>query len=108
MKHRLDKESYPGWTFETRHEEHIRWMLEEHVCKLCKYTKDDYENEFNNYEPTDEFEEDHLSRNINPHTYSPFFPKNYTELSDEEKINLLLDTACGCEYYYRKEEEDAK
>jgi hypothetical protein len=86
-------------------------MLEEHVCKSCRLTKADYEKYYakNPHEMEDEEflkleAEGMVGRNINPVTFSEFFPENYSDLTDMQKIDLLLDTACGCEFCFEEEE----
>lgn len=106
----LDKVSYPGWELRSEHIKDIRWMLEQHVCNSCKWTKADYDNYLAEH-PEEQEDEEFLkleaegmvSRYINPTTYSYFFPENYQDLSDMQKIDLLLDTACGCEFIFEEE-----
>lgn len=90
----LNKWSVPGWELRTDHIEHVRWMLEQHVCKMCKQTQAEFE-----ANPEEEWDDDY-GEGINPYTLSEFFPEAeiYNQFSDREKIELLLDTACGCEY----------
>jgi hypothetical protein len=84
-------------------------MLEEHVCNTCKWTKADYDKYYaeNPQELEDEeflrleFE-DMVANGRNPTTFSDFFPEDYRSLTDMEKIDLLLDTACGCEFYFEE------
>lgn len=99
----LDKMSHPGWELKTAHIEHVRWMLEQHVCKSCKMTEQEYR-EAHKDEEQDIFGEECLEKGWNPFTYSDFFPENYKELPDKEKIDLLLMTACGCEFALDEEE----
>lgn len=96
----LHKMSTPGWTLESEYIHHIRWMLEQHVCNHCKWTRkqfDDYLADPKNEEDLDMLEGVE-EEGINPYTYTDFFPENYNELSDQEKVDLLLGTACGCEF----------
>lgn len=108
----LDKVSHPGWELRSNHIQHIRWMLEQHVCNSCRWTRADYENYYakNPHEMEDEEflkleAEGMVGRNINPTTFSNFFPENYSDLPDMQKIDLLLDTACGCEFCFEEEED---
>ena len=109
--YRLIKASNPGYTLETAHIEWIRWMLEEGVCDSCKWTKADYEKYI--AENPDELEdeeflrleaEDMVANGISPLTFSEFFPDNYEQLSDRGKVNFLLSTACGCEFWFEESE----
>lgn len=114
MMYVLEKYSSPGFKLEADDISWVRWMLEENTCDSCKWTKAQYEAyATENPEEVDEgvdfMEEerkDMVSKGVNPTTFSDFFPENYKSLSDSEKINLLLDTACGCEFGY-EEIEDA-
>lgn len=112
MMYRLDKASNPGYTLESEHIHWIRWMLEQGVCDQCKWTKADYEKHLVE-NPEDYLEEqedlreefaDMAARGISPLTFSEFFPENYNELSDDEKISFLLSTACGCEFWFEESE----
>ena len=112
MIYRLDKASNPGYTLETNHIEWIRWMLEEGVCDSCKWTKADYEKYIaENPEELEDEEflrleaEDMVAKGISPLTFSEFFPDNYKQLSDMEKVNFLLSTACGCEFWFEETED---
>ncbi len=112
--YQLGKASNPGYTLESEHLHWIRWMLEQGVCEQCKWTKADYEkhlaqNPEDYLEDDEELREEYAdmaTRGISPLTFSEFFPDNYSSLSDMEKVNYLLSTACGCEYWL-EEEEDA-
>lgn len=104
----LHKMSTPGWTLESEYLHYIRWMLEKHVCNHCKWTR----KQFDEYlaDPANEPDLDMLGveeENINPYTYTDFFPENYEELTDQEKISLLLNTACGCEFALDEEDNPA-
>lgn len=105
MIYRLDKVSNPGYTLETNHIEWIRWMLEQGVCGQCKWTKAQYL-AYMEANPEDKFlrleAEDMVAKGISPITFSEFFPENYNELSDKEKISFLLSTACGCEFWFEE------
>lgn len=101
----LDKVSHPGWELRSEHIQHIRWMLEKHVCPQCKWNKADYD-KWKRENPSEALaaEEDfEVVDGMNPYTYSDLFPENYADLPDMEKINLLLDTACGCEFCFEEE-----
>ena len=105
MHYVLTKASHPGWEMKTDHIEHVRWMLEQHVCDKCKWTREQYL-KHGSREEFDEFEEaDYIEQGTNPYTFNDFFPENYAELSDQEKINLLMETACGCEYWLDETDE---
>lgn len=111
----LDKVSLPGWELRSEHIQHIRWMLEQHICNQCRWTKQDYDNHMTAFPEELEDEDflreesaDMVSKNINPLTFSEFFPETYKELSDMEKIDLLLDTACGCEFYFEETESESQ
>lgn len=105
----LYKVSHPGWELRSEHIQHIHCMLEQQVCDSCKWTKADYEKYYaENPEDLEdegflrlEFE-DMVAKGRNPTTFSDFFPENYAELPDMEKINILLDTACGCEFVFEE------
>lgn len=84
-------------------------MLEQHVCDSCRWTKADYEKYYaeNPQELEDEpflklESEEMVTRGTNPTTFSDFFPENYKDLPDMKKIDLLLDTACGCEFVFEE------
>lgn len=94
MRYTLDKMSVPGWTFQTDHIHHVRRMLEGEVCGSCKMTQAEYDALPNKKD----IEDLGLPESVNPYTYTDFFPENYNELSDDDKIGWLLNTACGCEY----------
>ena len=100
MRYTLDKMSSPGWIFKTDHLEHIHWMLDQHVCKQCKWQRADYE-KWKEENPKDAAEAEEyfdLEDGWNPYTYTDMFPDNYEELPLQEKVDLLMDTACGCEF----------
>lgn len=106
MSYTLQKVSYPGWTMKSDHIQQIRWMLEEHVCKQCKWTKADYEAHIKEHpEDLDDFADQGLKDGWNPYTYNDFFPENYEDLPDQEKITILLSTACGCEFWLDDEDD---
>ena len=96
MLYILEKYSSPGWKFEADDIGDIRWMFEQWVCNSCKWTEKDYA--ALDQSEKDELTEPDTPEGVNPFTLTDFFPENYSELSDQEKIDLLLDTACGCEY----------
>lgn len=100
MRYTLDKMSSPGWVFQTDHIHHVRRMLEGEVCGSCKMTQKEYD-----ALPNKEEIEDIDLDGRNPYTFTDFFPENYAELSDDEKIGWLLSTACGCEYDFEDSEE---
>lgn len=100
----LDKVSHPGWELRSNHIQHIRWMLEQHVCSKCKWTKEDYdkwrrENPEEAISASEDFE---LPEGMNPYTYNDLRPETYDQWSDLEKVEWLLDTACGCEFYFEE------
>lgn len=103
MRYTLDKLSSPGYLLKTDHLEHIHWMLEQCVCKNCKWTRADYEKwkEENPKEAAEAEEYFDLEDGWNPYTYGDMFPDNYDDLSLQEKIDLLMSTACGCEFDFR-------
>ncbi len=111
MTYILDKMSHPGWELKSEHIEHIRWMLEQHVCESCKWTRADYDKYLETHPYDNEIDEslaqDLLKDDINPYNFSDFWPEPdvYAKLSDQEKINKLLDTACGCEFDFINSEE---
>lgn len=81
-------------------------MLEQNVCDSCKWTKSDFE-KYRAEHPNEDDElteeyADMVTREISPLTFSAFFPDNYSELHDREKIDWLLSTACGCEFWYEE------
>lgn len=103
----LNKVSLPGWELRSKHLQVIRQMLERHVCSQCRWTKADYdkwkrENPEEAMSADGEFE---CPEGVNPYTYSDLFPENYIDLPDMEKIDLLLDTACGCEFMFEDEQD---
>lgn len=96
--HVLEKMSAPGWEFKSDHIEHILWMLDKHVCDSCKMTKAAYAQ--STLEVDAEYP-DELGEDINPYTFCEFKPETYDQWSDLEKVEWLLDTACGCEFYFK-------
>lgn len=102
MTYTLYKLSTPGWTLKSDHIQHIRWMLEQHVCSNCKWTRAEYEQYLKSspWETEDEklMAEECVDDDRNPYSFSDFFPENYRELTEQEKIDLLMQTACGCEF----------
>ena len=100
----LYKVSHPGWELRSKHIQHIHCMLEQQVCDSCKWTKADYDEwRRESLEEAISAQEDfELPAGMNPYTYSDLFPENYAELPDMEKINILLDTACGCEFVFEE------
>jgi len=102
-RYTLDKMSSPGWTFSSDHLFHILNMLKRDVCTSCKQTKAEFDVWVkDNWE--EEFEE-YLKDNMNPYSFSEFFPENFDALPFEEQIGLLMQTACGCEYDFRDSED---
>lgn len=101
----LDKLSMPGWEFKTDHLHHIVWMLDQHVCGHCKWTREDYDAWRANGDPEIIGEDELLEDGINPYTVTDFIPENYKELPDEDKIRWLLGTACGCEFDFIDRED---
>lgn len=101
----LDKMSMPGWEFKTDHLHHIVWMLDQHVCGHCKWTREDYD-KWRKDNPDEILDEEGmLEDGINPYSFTDFIPENYKELPDEEKISWLLGTACGCEFDFIDRED---
>lgn len=96
MMYTLDKYSIPGFTFQTNDIGYVRWLLEQQVCDWCKWTGKDYADL--DQDEKDACGADDVAEGVNPFTFTNFFPENYSELTDQEKIDILLDTACGCEY----------
>jgi hypothetical protein len=81
-------------------------MLDRHVCKECKWQKSDYE-KWKSENPKDAAEAEEyfdLEDGWNPYTYTDMFPDNYEELPLQEKVDLLMSTACGCEFDLRDSE----
>lgn len=109
MRYTLDKMSMPGWELKSDHLHHIVWMLDQHVCNNCKWTKADYDEYIKEHpwETEDEklMAEECLDDDCNPYSFCDFFPENYKELPDQEKIDLLMQTACGCEFDFRDAED---
>lgn len=100
----LEKYSMPGWKLEADDIENIRWMLEQWVCDWCKWTEKDYA--VLDQTEKEQWAEPDTPEGVNPFTLMGFFPENYSELSDKEKIILLLNTACGCEYGFEEKEAE--
>lgn len=100
----VNKWSTPGWEFRTDHIEWVRWILEENICSMCKQTEAEFKA---NAEEQDW--DDNLEEGINPYTFAEFFPEHaiYKQLSDREKIELLLDTACGCEFGLEEPDDES-
>lgn len=104
-RYTLDKMSMPGWTFKSDHLHHILWMLDKHVCGNCKWTREDYATWRAKGDPEIIDEDELLEDGINPYTLTDFIPENYSELSEQEKINWLMSTACGCEFDFIDNED---
>jgi hypothetical protein len=109
MRYTLYKLSHKGWQLKSDHIEHIRWMLERHVCSNCKWTRADYDQYIKStpWETEDEklMAEECLDDDRNPYSFCDFFPENYKDLTEEEKIDLLMQTACGCEFDFVDSED---
>lgn len=92
MMYILEKYSLPSWKLESDKLDIALWMLEHHVCNNCRMTKSQYADWLASEYPydTDAMETIDYSQDL--------FPENYFQLSEEEKIFALLDTACGCEF----------
>lgn len=101
QRYTLDKASSPGWTLQTDHIFHVREALERGVCKSCRQTKAEWDASADKAE----LDDPDLGEDVNPWTFSEFFPENYADLPDAMKIDLLLSTACGCEYWFEDAEE---
>ena len=97
--------SSPGWQFQSDHIEHIRWMLDQHVCKNCKMSREDYDAWCKEQVNVTTDEEWMLEEGMNPYSFTDFIPENYAELSEQDKIDWLLSTACGCEYDFTDSED---
>lgn len=107
MKYKLTKMSAPGWTFTTKHKHLIASMLKSEVCGSCTSTKNQFMQRVEEREDCvfGIEEQDLVEQNINPFTFTDFFPEDFTELSVDDKIMYYLSTACGCEYDYEEEED---
>ena len=93
----LDKMSMPGWEFKTEHIDQVLWILDQCVCQGCQMTEQDYLHtiEFSS-EPDPE-------DGINPYTMDEFKPETFNQWSALEKVEWLLGTSCGCEFYFYNE-----
>lgn len=98
FRYQLNKVSIPGWEFKTNCEFQIARMLDQHVCSMCKYTKAEFDKEAE-YHDSEEIVEV-LSDNQNPMTFCDFLPENWKNLTPLERIDLLLQSACGCEFEF--------
>lgn len=96
----LDKWSSPGWELNTDHLEHVYEFLDRGVCKSCKITKEEFE-KLGDWE-NDETYTELLDSDTNPYTYAKFLPETFDSFGLIEKIEWLLNTACGCEYGFEK------
>lgn len=105
MRYTLYKMSMPGWEFKTNHLHHIVLLLDQNVCKNCKWTRTDYDAWRANGDPEIIDEDELLEDGVNPYTFTDFIPENYNQLSDQEKINWMLGTACGCEFDFVDHED---
>lgn len=104
-RYELCKMSSPGWTLTSDHIHHILWMLDQNVCKNCKWTRADYDAWRANGDPEIIGEDELLEDGVNPYTFTDFIPENYDQLSDQQKIDWLLGTACGCEFDFVDRED---
>jgi len=75
----LSKESSPSWVFYAEDLSVIQKQLEPCICKDCW----DYEIDL------------------------PYVERRYLELGTKAKINALLATSCGCQYYFGEENAQA-
>lgn len=99
----LEKVSYPGWKLEAEEIHFPLSILEQSVCHHCKMTKQDYDTFLESWWA----KSDHTTNPLYDEEYEPdqFFPDNYSEMTIEEKIHTLLNTACGVEYEFETKEE---
>lgn len=96
----LDKMSLPGWEFKTEHIDQVLWILDQCVCSSCKMTKQEYINHEGEY-----IVDENIGDDMNPFTFNDFKPETYDSWSALEKVEWLLDTACGCEFDFYDEDE---
>lgn len=113
MTYVLEKYSLPGWELKTNHIEVVWNKLDMEVCRSCKMSKTEFlESMLEIAEDEETLSEYQTSLNeyplINPYNYCEFQPDNYMELSFEERIDFLLDTACGCEYGVHDESREGQ
>lgn len=99
----LEKVSYPGWQIKAEEIEFCLQIFEGAVCNHCKMTKQDYDTFLDSWWA----KSDHTVNPLYDEEYEPdvFFPDNYKGMGVREKIDALLDTACGCEYDFWIEED---
>lgn len=99
MTYCLTKLSYPGWELYSDSVDEIYKELDTCVCDRCRLTKDEFLNTYS-HDELDASDWVDIINNINPHTFVYFFPDDYEYLDVMDKIDCLLNTACGCEYYF--------
>ena len=91
----LEKMSSPGWEFKSEHIEHIFWILDKCICNNCKMTEKEYEQFL-------------LKQNIEKDFYpDDLQPETYNQWSILEKVEWLMRTGCGCEFYFHDEDEES-
>ena len=83
MYYDLTKGSSPSFTIQTEHPEIIVDMLEQYTCSLCMTPKSEF---LKKYPESDPCEADYC------------IPDNYQDLTIEEKLDILISTACGAEF----------
>lgn len=103
----LSKMSYRDWELRSEHIQPIRLMLQQYTCDSCQWTREEYLEYIERFpNEQDEFSKEALAKGYNPNSYTDFFPENYADLPDAEKIALLLSTACGCEFFFEIKENN--
>lgn len=106
MKCKLWKVSSPGWALESDNLDIIHLVLENHICKSCfmsekEFLSDLEENLENGNIDLQEYEE-------SVEYFEPHCPDNYDSLSVIDKIDWMLGTPCGIEYYFEEIKESYK
>ena len=107
MMYKLIKLSAPGFTLETNEIGHVYTVLDQFVCTSCttleSELRDTLKKDYNEGKLTkEEYETEVWSIDNN---YSGM-PDNWKELDTHKLVDILLGTACGCEFYLEEENDE--
>lgn len=96
----LDKMSGPGFHLKTDSISVLRLVLESHVCTYCMLTKEELI-ESAKAQSEEDKEAWGSEQEVNEITEYEFaFPDDYCEMTEEEKVDALMSTCCGAEFFY--------
>lgn len=104
MGYKLYKQSAPGFTLETNTIDHVYTVLNQYVCASCTTPRSELRSklseDFKSGELTEEEYETELWSLDNDYSG---LPDNWKELDIHDVVDMLLGTACGCEFYLEEE-----